>query len=199
MGVNWARPGRLGADVVPSRPGREKRGGGSPCSPGKPHTASSRRNSAAAVSKSPLNSYCCHGTRMKALPHSGESTKPPLNWDILGRDVGHQAVIALGIGHVVHRFGQQRSQLEFIAKRRAVEVVFLEPAELLAVGDNRSSRSSCCCAAPIGPGCECRLKSGLEQVNSPTGEEAAWTTHPFKSLDNGLWGSPGGARVSTWR
>ena len=56
-----------------------------------------------------------------------------MEFDIFGRDVGHQAVIVLGIGHVAADFVEQRRDIEIVEKRIPHEMILLKPAEFFAV------------------------------------------------------------------
>ncbi len=52
---------------------------------------------------------------------------------VLRRDVGHQPVVQLRVGHVIHALGEELCQVELVAQGRAVEVILFEPTELLAM------------------------------------------------------------------
>ena len=52
---------------------------------------------------------------------------------VFRRDGRHEAVGELRIGDVIHRLGEQLREVKLVAQRRAVQVIFLQPAELFTV------------------------------------------------------------------
>ena len=50
-----------------------------------------------------------------------------------GAMLGIEPVVGLRVGHVAHALGENPRDVEFVADRRAVEVILLQPAELFAV------------------------------------------------------------------
>ncbi len=79
---------------------------------------------------------------MKLLLHSGESPKLFRKWfvsflsaknRVFRRGRRHEAVGELRIGDVVERLGEQLREVKFVAQRRAVQMILLQPAEPFAM------------------------------------------------------------------
>ena len=73
------------------------------------------------------------GNVNERCPPLRRRTKGAAEYGVFRRDVGHEALGCLRVGHVVDVLRRQARKVELVAKRGSVEVVLLQPAEFFAV------------------------------------------------------------------